>query len=223
MSGAALARLLVGGVAIAILPALFLDADVATRACGCVKLASACCTSAPSTSKQQPVPNLGPDAFVVREDGTRREVLRVAPATTPHAGRDHHRQQPGRGAGHRRSSQGALTAFLTTIDGIGPGRDLDGRRPPDERRRLHDQPEDAARRRQPPVPCAEQRRDAPRRHRGGRQRRRPTRVRSCGHRRRHHREHRLQSSAVPGRAEAICRTAAPRCTLVVLVNPAVRS
>jgi VWFA-related protein len=31
----------------------------------------------------EPVEGLGPDAFVVREDGTRREVLRVAPATEP--------------------------------------------------------------------------------------------------------------------------------------------
>jgi VWFA-related protein len=31
----------------------------------------------------EPVEGLGPDAFVVREDGTRREVLRVSPATEP--------------------------------------------------------------------------------------------------------------------------------------------
>ena len=31
----------------------------------------------------QPVPNLGPEAFVVREDEIQREVLRVTPATSP--------------------------------------------------------------------------------------------------------------------------------------------
>ena len=31
----------------------------------------------------EPVEGLGPDAFVVKEDGTRREVLRVSPATEP--------------------------------------------------------------------------------------------------------------------------------------------
>src|SRR5690242_754786 len=30
-----------------------------------------------------PVQGLGPDAFVIREDGVRREVLRVTPATDP--------------------------------------------------------------------------------------------------------------------------------------------
>jgi VWFA-related protein len=33
--------------------------------------------------KGEPVEGLGPDAFVVREDGVRREVLRVSPATEP--------------------------------------------------------------------------------------------------------------------------------------------
>ena len=31
----------------------------------------------------EPVPNLGPDAFQIREDGVRREVLRVSRATEP--------------------------------------------------------------------------------------------------------------------------------------------
>ena len=35
------------------------------------------------TDKGEPVEGLGPDAFVVKEDGVRREVLRVAPATEP--------------------------------------------------------------------------------------------------------------------------------------------
>ena len=33
--------------------------------------------------KGVPVPDLGPDAFVVKEDGARREVLRVSRATEP--------------------------------------------------------------------------------------------------------------------------------------------
>lgn len=35
------------------------------------------------TATRAPVKDLGPDAFVVREDGARREVLRVTPATSP--------------------------------------------------------------------------------------------------------------------------------------------
>ena len=31
----------------------------------------------------EPVSGLGPDAFIVREDGVRREILRVTPATEP--------------------------------------------------------------------------------------------------------------------------------------------
>jgi VWFA-related protein len=34
-------------------------------------------------SKGEPVAGLGPDAFVIREDGVRREVLRVSPASEP--------------------------------------------------------------------------------------------------------------------------------------------
>jgi hypothetical protein len=118
MSGAALAHLLVRGVAIAMLPALFLDADVATarvdgQARERVLYASA------FDDKHQPVPNLGPDAFVVREDGTRREVLRVAPATTPQSVAiiiDNSQAVAPAIADLRK----ALTTFLTTIDGIGP-------------------------------------------------------------------------------------------------------
>ena len=118
MSGAALAHLFVRGVAIAMLPALLLDADVATarvdgQARERVLYASA------FDDKHQPVPNLGPDAFVVREDGTRREVLRVAPATTPQSVAiiiDNSQAVAPAIADLRK----ALTTFLTTIDGIGP-------------------------------------------------------------------------------------------------------
>jgi hypothetical protein len=46
-------------------------------------VASGRSSSAPSTTRASPVEGLGPDAFVVKEDGVRREVLRVAPATEP--------------------------------------------------------------------------------------------------------------------------------------------
>ena len=82
MSGAALARLLVGGAAVTILPALFLDADLATARVDAQARERVLYVSA-FDENQQPVRNLGADAFVVREDGTRREVLKVGPATTP--------------------------------------------------------------------------------------------------------------------------------------------
>lgn len=66
-----------------------------------------------------PVTGLGPDAFAVREDGARREVLRVTPATTPMAvailvdnsaaTRDHV-------ADIRR----ALSTLVRELDGLGP-------------------------------------------------------------------------------------------------------
>ncbi|HWI17063.1 MAG TPA: hypothetical protein VNT81_04925, partial [Vicinamibacterales bacterium] len=39
--------------------------------------------SAWDAKTRAPLTGLGTDAFVVREDGARREVLRVTPATTP--------------------------------------------------------------------------------------------------------------------------------------------
>lgn len=66
-----------------------------------------------------PITGLGPEAFIVREDGARREVLRVTPATTPmpvailvdnsQAARNHI-------ADIRR----ALTGFVRALDGVGP-------------------------------------------------------------------------------------------------------
>lgn len=66
-----------------------------------------------------PITGLGTDAFVIREDGVRREVLRVTPATTPmpvailvdnsQAARSHI-------ADVRR----ALSAFVKALDGVGP-------------------------------------------------------------------------------------------------------
>jgi hypothetical protein len=66
-----------------------------------------------------PVPNLTPEAFVVREDGTRREVLRVAAATSPMPVAvvvDNSQAAAPTITDLRK----ALSSFLTTIDGIGP-------------------------------------------------------------------------------------------------------
>lgn len=66
-----------------------------------------------------PVPNLGPDAFVVREDGISREVLRVTPASSPMpvAVLVDNSQAMAPAINELRR---ALTAFLTGIDGLGP-------------------------------------------------------------------------------------------------------
>ena len=66
-----------------------------------------------------PITGLGTDAFVIREDGAQREVLRVTPATSPmaiavlvdnsEAARDHI-------ADIRRG----LTSFVKAVDGLGP-------------------------------------------------------------------------------------------------------
>jgi hypothetical protein len=66
-----------------------------------------------------PVTGLGVEAFSVREDGARREVLRVTPATTPmpiailvdnsQAARDHVAE-----------IRKALAAFVKTLSGVGP-------------------------------------------------------------------------------------------------------
>src|ERR687892_733953 len=81
MSGATLARFLAGGVAIATL-AISSGRDPITIGLLAQARERTLYVSAFNTDKQQPVKGLGPDAFVVREDGARREVLRVTPATT---------------------------------------------------------------------------------------------------------------------------------------------
>jgi hypothetical protein len=66
-----------------------------------------------------PVTGLGTDAFSVREDGARREVLRVSPATTPMAVAilvDNSAATRDNVADIRR----ALTTFVKELDGIGP-------------------------------------------------------------------------------------------------------
>lgn len=75
--------------------------------------------SAWDAKTRAPITGLGPDAFAVREDGVRREVLRVTPATTPmaiailvdnsQAARD-----------NISDIRKALTAFVHDLDGVGP-------------------------------------------------------------------------------------------------------
>lgn len=70
-------------------------------------------------AKEQPVRNLGPDAFVVREDNVRREVLSTSAATSPMPLSiviDNSQAAAPAIPDMRK----ALTAFLTAIEGIGP-------------------------------------------------------------------------------------------------------
>lgn len=120
MSGAALARLLAGGVAIATLVPLpgFHANPLAARLVAQAR-ERVLYVNVFDSAKQQPVRDLGPDAFVVREDGARREVLRVAPATTPMPLAiviDTSQAVAPAIADLRK----ALTTFLTAIQGIGP-------------------------------------------------------------------------------------------------------
>jgi hypothetical protein len=67
----------------------------------------------------RPVADLTPEAFIVREDGTRREVLRAAPASSPMplAVIVDNSQAAAPTIPDLRK---ALVAFLNTVDGIGP-------------------------------------------------------------------------------------------------------
>jgi len=120
MSRAARARLAAGCVAIAVLAVLAAAdespwvARISAQARERIVYASAL-----DANTRQPVPNLGPDAFVVREDDVRREVLRVAPAKTPMPVAilvDNSQAAAPAIADLRK----ALTAFLSAMDGIGP-------------------------------------------------------------------------------------------------------
>jgi hypothetical protein len=70
-------------------------------------------------SSHQPVRDLGPDAFLVREDGTRREVLRATPATSamPVAIIVDNSQAAAPAIPDLRR---ALSAFVGALDGVGP-------------------------------------------------------------------------------------------------------
>jgi len=108
------ARLIAGGAVALLLSIHSTDHLVATQGNERVIYASAW-----DAKTRAPITGLGTEAFVVREDGARREVLRVTPATTPmavailvdnsQAARDHV-------AEIRR----ALTSFVHALDGIGP-------------------------------------------------------------------------------------------------------
>jgi hypothetical protein len=66
-----------------------------------------------------PITGLGTDAFVIREDGAQREVLRVTPATSPMAIAvlvDNSEAARDNIADIRRG----LTAFVKAVDGLGP-------------------------------------------------------------------------------------------------------
>lgn len=66
-----------------------------------------------------PITGLGPDAFNVREDGNRREVLRVTPATSPMSVAiivDNSQSTTPTIADLRKG----LSAFVKSLDGIGP-------------------------------------------------------------------------------------------------------
>ena len=102
-------RLIVGG-AVAVLISTVLTAQ------GIERVAY---VSAWDEKTRAPITGLGTDAFIVREDGTRREVLRVTPATSPMAIAvlvDNTQAAQNSIADIRR----ALTAFLKAVDGLGP-------------------------------------------------------------------------------------------------------
>lgn len=66
-----------------------------------------------------PVPNAGPESVAIREDGTRREIIRMAQATTPMPLAlvvDNSQAMAPAIADLRK----ALAAFLKTVDGLGP-------------------------------------------------------------------------------------------------------
>lgn len=119
MSSAVRARLLAGGVALAILAVLpgsvpGVHARLLAQATERVLYVNAY-----DSATQQPVPNLGPEAFLVREDGVRREVLRVAPATSPMpvAILVDNSQAVAPAIADLRQ---ALATFLTRLEGLGP-------------------------------------------------------------------------------------------------------
>jgi len=75
--------------------------------------------SAWDAKTRAPITGLGTDAFAVREDGVRREVLRVTPATTPMAVAilvDNSQAATRQIADMRK----ALSTFVRELDGLGP-------------------------------------------------------------------------------------------------------
>jgi hypothetical protein len=75
--------------------------------------------SAWDAKTRAPITGLGPEAFVVREDGAQREVLRVTPATTPMPVAilvDNSQAATAHIADIRRG----VTALVRALDGVGP-------------------------------------------------------------------------------------------------------
>ena len=151
--------------------------------------------SAWDAKTRAPITGLGVDAFAVREDGARREVLRVTPATSPmpvailvdnsQAARD-----------HIADIRKALTAFVKTHERRRPDRDRRRRRSPDDPARLHHRSEAARRRGQQGLRDARLRRHAARRDR--RDQPGPAEARGGSRRARgpHDRKHRVQRPAL---------------------------
>jgi len=102
-------RLITGGAA-----ALLLSVSVLAQSNERVAYVSAW-----DAKTRAPITGLGPDAFAVREDGTRREVLRVTPAATPMAVAilvDNSQAASDNIADIRR----ALTTIVRELEGVGP-------------------------------------------------------------------------------------------------------
>ena len=119
MSGAALARLFFGAAISTFALLLGYDANRWVAPVLAQARERVMYVSVIDSDRQQPVRGLGADAFVVREDGARREVLRATPASTPMPVGvviDNSQAVEPAIADLRK----ALPAFLKTIDGIGP-------------------------------------------------------------------------------------------------------
>ncbi len=109
MSRHPIVRLVAGG-ALALLVSLVLVAQSAERVLY---------VSVWNESTRAPITGLGTDAFNVREDGARREVLRVTPATSPMSVAivvDNSQAATPTVADLRK----ALASFVKSLDGIGP-------------------------------------------------------------------------------------------------------
>lgn len=109
MSRHPIVRLVAGGAA-----ALFISAVLAAQSAERVLYVSVW-----DETTHAPITGLGADAFNVREDGTRREVLRVTPATSPMSVAilvDNSQAATPTIADLRK----ALAAFVKSLNGIGP-------------------------------------------------------------------------------------------------------
>jgi len=118
MSRAALARLVAGCVAIASI-ALPISGNPLIARLVAQARERVLYVSVMDPDTLQPIKDLKPDGIIVREDGTRREVLRVTPATSPMPIAvvvDNSAAATSTIADLRRG----LTAFLNDVEGLGP-------------------------------------------------------------------------------------------------------